>query len=45
VPSGKRINNVELERMWKGAIVAYTKELSWPSPGATEESHENPHSV
>jgi hypothetical protein len=32
--------NDELERRWKGAVVAYIEELSSPSPGETEEKYE-----
>jgi hypothetical protein len=38
--SGRIIN--ELERMWKEAVMAYLKTLSWHSPAETEENHEKP---
>jgi hypothetical protein len=33
--------NVELERMWKEAVLALFKALSLHLPGGTEESHGN----
>jgi hypothetical protein len=35
---------VELQRMWREAVVALFKVISQNFPGGTEESHENPHS-
>jgi surfactin synthase thioesterase subunit len=32
--------NDELERMWKEAVMAEFKVLSWNLPGRTEENHE-----
>jgi hypothetical protein len=36
--------NDELERMWKEAVMAEFKVLSWNLPGRTEENHEKPQS-
>jgi hypothetical protein len=35
------IVNNELEMMWKEAVVAFFKLLSWNLPGGTEVNHEN----
>jgi hypothetical protein len=31
--------NDELERIWKSAVTAYFKVLSWHSPGGTEKNN------
>jgi hypothetical protein len=36
--------NDELEKIWKEAVMAYFKVLSWHSPGGTEENHDKPQS-
>jgi hypothetical protein len=32
----------ELERMWKEAVIAEFKELSWHFPGQTEKNYDTP---
>jgi hypothetical protein len=38
----KTITNNELDMMWKEAMVAQSKVLSWHLHGGTEENNENP---
>jgi hypothetical protein len=37
----KGLVNNELERMWKKAVMASFKVLSWYLPGRTEENHQS----
>jgi hypothetical protein len=36
-----KIINGKYVRIWKQQVIASSKELSWHSPGKTEENHDN----